>query len=440
MAQLFVASTFFGAMSLAAALDAGQFGAADQRRILVVSNNALVPEVVPPLDAALGFDVLRSRFGEVVSWNELLWPFHPSTWQPRQQERPLLNRLLRHYWDLAEDEPLHLVVESIQVPPARAFASVFDDAAITVYSDGLMSYGPTRESPPREVATRIDRVLYLDLVPGVEPLLLSEYGVARRTISGEAFRAVVAEVAKAVDGVGERTAWAGAPLLLGQYLAALNFLTAAEEDALHARMLRGVAAQGHRTVLFKPHPSTTARTFRTLHATAEQQGVQLVVLDEPVPVEVWYEVLRPALVVGVFSTGLVPRPATTVCQWRPWAQNCCWMDHRIRTATDSGDARRRHDAAAGRGRYRAPAADHRRPGSGGAAAAAGGGGLLHAEQRVLHLRDEAVAYLSRGLDEVTRRYFKKRRLTALRLPGAAPAKPRSLPWLAARVRRLRGRS
>ncbi|MDD6791384.1 MAG: hypothetical protein PUE00_04400, partial [Thermobifida fusca] len=57
-----------------------------------------------------------------------------------------------------------------------------------------------------------------------------------------------------------------------------------------------------------------------------------------------------------------------------------------------------------------------------------------------HLRDEAVAYLSRGLDEVTRRYFKKRRLTALRLPGAAPAKPRSLPWLAARVRRLRGRS
>lgn len=166
MAQLFVASTFFGAMSLAAALDAGQFGAADQRRILVVSNNALVPEVVPPLDAAPGFDVLRSRFGEVVSWNELLWPFHPSTWQPRQQERPLLNRLLRHYWDLAEDEPLHLVVESIQVPPARAFASVFDDAAITVYSDGLMSYGPTRESPPREVATRIDRVLYLDLVPG----------------------------------------------------------------------------------------------------------------------------------------------------------------------------------------------------------------------------------------------------------------------------------
>jgi len=64
MAQLFVASTFFGAMSLAAALDAGQFGAADQRRILVVSNNALVPEVVPPLDAAPGFDVLRSRFGE----------------------------------------------------------------------------------------------------------------------------------------------------------------------------------------------------------------------------------------------------------------------------------------------------------------------------------------------------------------------------------------
>ncbi|AAZ54052.1 alpha-2,8-polysialyltransferase family protein [Thermobifida fusca] len=442
MAQLFVASTFFGAMSLAAALDAGQFGAADQRRILVVSNNALVPEVVPPLDAAPGFDVLRSRFGEVVSWNELLWPFHPSTWQPRQQERPLLNRLLRHYWDLAEDEPLHLVVESIQVPPARAFASVFDDAAITVYSDGLMSYGPTRESPPREVATRIDRVLYLDLVPGVEPLLLSEYGVARRTISGEAFRAVVAEVAKAVDGVGERTAWAGAPLLLGQYLAALNFLTAAEEDALHARMLRGVAAQGHRTVLFKPHPSTTARTFRTLHATAEQQGVQLVVLDEPVPVEVWYEVLRPALVVGVFSTGLSTAsryyglPVATVGtellldRITPYQNS-----NRIPvTLADATMPRLAEDGTVHPPRITADrVAEELLP-------------LLVAVGYCMqnsvysHLRDEAVAYLSRGLDEVTRRYFKKRRLTALRLPGAAPAKPRSLPWLAARVRRLRGRS
>src|SRR5690606_37730479 len=62
VAQLFVASTFFGAMSLAAALDSGQFGPADQRRILLVSNNATAPEVVAPLDAAPGFETLRSRF------------------------------------------------------------------------------------------------------------------------------------------------------------------------------------------------------------------------------------------------------------------------------------------------------------------------------------------------------------------------------------------
>lgn len=440
MAQLFVASTFFGAMSLAAALDSGQFGPADQRRILLVSNNATAPEVVAPLDAAPGFEALRSRFDEVISWNDLLWPFHPSTWQPREQEWPLLNRLLRHYWNLAQDEPLHLVVESIQVPPARVFAGIFDDATITVYSDGLMSYGPTRESPPRDIATRIDQVLYLDLVPDLEPLLLSEYDIARATIGGEAFRSVVAEVAKAVDGVVDRDELAGTPMLLGQYLAALNIVTAAEEDELHARMLRGVAAQGSRTVLFKPHPSTTTRTFSALRAAAERLGVRLVMLNDPVPVEVWYETLRPSLVVGAFSTGLstasryygIPIAAvgTELLLGRitPYQNS-----NRIPvTLADATMPRLSEDGTVHPPRI---PADRLReellP-------------LLVAVSYCMqnsaypHLRDEAAAYLRRNLNDDTGRYFKKRRLAALRLPGASQPRPRYATWLAAGARRLRG--
>ncbi|KUP98187.1 polysialyltransferase family glycosyltransferase [Thermobifida cellulosilytica] len=438
MAQLFVASTFFGAMSLAAAIDSGRFGPGGQRRMLLVSNNALAPEVVSPLDAAPGFEALRSRFDEVVSWNELLWPFHPSTWQPREQEWPLLNRLLRHYWNLG-DGPLHLVVESIQVPPARAFAEIFDDATVTVYSDGLMSYGPTRESPPRDIATRIDRVLYLDLVPGLEPLLLSEYDVPRAVIDPEAFRSVVAEAAKAVDGAADRADLAGAPMVIGQYLAALGILTAAEEDELHARMLRGVAARGERTVLFKPHPSTTARTCGALRAAAERLGVRLVELDDPVPVEVWYEALHPSLVVGAFSTGLSTAsryygiPVATVGtellleRITPY-QNSNRIPVTLADATLPGLAED--------GTIRPPRIPADRTGE----------ELLPLLVAVAycmqnsaypHLRDQAAAYLAHRLDDGTRRYFKKRRLAALRLPGAPRPWPRYVSWLASGARRLR---
>ncbi|WP_234402082.1 alpha-2,8-polysialyltransferase family protein, partial [Thermobifida halotolerans] len=400
-------------MSLAAAIDSGRFGPAEQRRILLVSNNATAPEVVPPLDAAPGFAALRPRFDEVISWNDLLWPFHPSTWHPREQEWPLLNRLLRRHWSLVEDEPLHLVVESIQVPPARAFAEIFDDATITVYSDGLMSYGPTRESPPRDIATRIDQVLYLDLVSGLEPLLLSEYDIARATIATEAFRAVVTEVTKAVDGVADRTELAGQPMLIGQYLAALDIVTAAEEDELHARMLRGVAAQGSRTVLFKPHPSSTTRTSSALRATAERLGVDLVMLDDPVPVEVWYEALRPSLVVGAFSTGLSTAscyydiPIATVGTELLLERITPYQNsNRIPiTLADATMPRLAEDGTVHPPRIPADRVQEELlP-------------LLVAVSYCMqnsaypHLRDEATAYLAGNLNDSTRRYFKKRRGT-----------------------------
>ncbi|TDQ55553.1 alpha-2,8-polysialyltransferase family protein [Actinorugispora endophytica] len=438
MTQIYVASTFFGAMSLAAAIDSGRFGPADQRRVLLVSNNAGIPEVVPALDASPGFDALRSRFDEVVSWNELLWPFHPSTWSPRDQELPLLNRLLRRYWDL-EGEPVHLVVESIQVPPARALAEIFDDAVVTVYSDGLMSYGPTRESPPRDVASRIDRVLYLDLVPGLEPLLLSEYPIERVAIDAEAFRAVVSEVAKAVDGVADAPERSGLPMIIGQYLAALDIVTAAEEDGLHARMLRGVAAQGHRTVLFKPHPSSTTRTFTALKEAAADSGVELVVLDEPVPVEIWYETLRPCLVVGAFSTGLstasrfygidVATVGTELLLERitPYQNS-----NRVPvTLADTTMPR-----LAENGAVQGPRIPDERVAADLVPLMAAVGYCMQ-NAAYPHLRDRAAAYLAEHLDNGTRRYFKKRRLTALRLPGASA--PRRYPvWLAAGARRLRG--
>ncbi|MBG0829915.1 hypothetical protein HS041_19290 [Planomonospora sp. ID67723] len=305
MTQLFYASTLFGAMTLAAAIDEGAFGPGGSRRILLVSNNAAVPEITPSLDGTPGFAALRPRFDEVWSWNEIVAPLHPSDWKARIIEVPMTGRLLCSHLSLG-DGPDELVVESVAVPPARTLAGLIRDCPITVYSDGLMSYGPTRDPLPGEIAGRITRLLHLDLVPGLAPLLLSEYGVPARTVGDEAFLQVLAEV----SGAGDPVPGAGAPeggraMILGQYLSALGILTPEEETGLHADMLRALAARGFASVLFKPHPAAGRRHARQLRETAAELGVELTVAGETVPAESCFAALRPELVTGCFSTALV---------------------------------------------------------------------------------------------------------------------------------------
>nr|BFE77844.1 hypothetical protein GCM10020093_004450 [Planobispora longispora] len=170
-----------------------------------------------------------------------------------------------------------------------------------------MSYGPTRDPLPAEIAGRITRLLHLDLVPGLSPLLLSEYGVPARVVGDEAFLRVLSEVSTASetgtpeDGAPE----GGRAMILGQYLSALDIVTPEEEAGLHADMLRGLAARGFGSVLFKPHPAAGRRHARELRATAAELGVRLDVAGEAIPAESYFAALRPELVAGCFSTALV---------------------------------------------------------------------------------------------------------------------------------------
>ncbi|WP_433423739.1 polysialyltransferase family glycosyltransferase [Microtetraspora malaysiensis] len=308
---LLCASTPLGAMTLAAACDEGRLGPG--RRILLVSNDAAIPEITPAPDESPGFARIRDRFDEVVSWNAVIAPLHPSEWKARSVEAPMLGRLLA----ARLGDPDELVVESIAVPPARTLAGLLRDVPITVYSDGLMSYGPTRFPLPGEIAGRITRLLHLDLVPGLVPLLLSEHGVPPEIVSDSAFHGVVERAA------GDRSGGPGdgprrEAVIVGQHLSALGILSAAEEAELHAAMLRGLAARGHRAVVFQPHPAAGRRHARELRPVAEELGVELLVADGSAPAEVCFAVHRPRLVVGCFSTALVTArrlfgiPAATV--------------------------------------------------------------------------------------------------------------------------------
>ncbi|NUH42084.1 hypothetical protein HUF15_36105 [Streptomyces samsunensis] len=430
--QIFLASTLYGAATLAAAIDAGGVGPAD-RRLLLVSNNAATPETTPPVDEMPGFERLRGRFDRVLSWNEAISPFHPGGWAPRPDDAPLWERHLRLLWNLGDDN-VELVLESIQVNPAMAIANVFQGAPIDVYADGLMSYGPTRNKLDPLIGTRIRRLLHLDLVPGLRPLLLTEFGVEPEILPTEVFTKVLAEVADAaprsVASASERIAVGSGPaMMLGQYLSALDILTPQEEEELHVRMLRGAVALGHRTVVFKPHPTAPARWSRMLEKKAAELGAELTVMDTPVLAEVLYQRMRPALVIGCFSTALltadvfyglpVAKIGTDVLLERltPY-QNSNRMPVTIVDALlpDLED----HKAVAAAQRV------DERAGKKLTGLVAAVGFCMQAKIYP-DLRPVAERYLAAHLDNNTWRYFKKRRLTALALPGAVPSQLAFIP-------------
>ncbi|WP_353945326.1 polysialyltransferase family glycosyltransferase [Streptomyces sp. HUAS MG91] len=309
--QIFVASTLYGALTLSAAIDAGQFGpAAGTRRVLVVCTNTEIPEVTTPLDAMQGFESLRPRFDLVVSWNDVIFPYHPSLWDPRTEDVPMWRELLGIRWQLPSG-PIELVVESIQVKPALTFCKIFRNARITVYADGLMTYGPTRNALARDVHTRIRRTLYLDLIPGLRPLLLSEYGVPGEPVDPGAVQRVFAQFGQSCGPAlaslipaGFPEGRSGAAMLLGQYLSSIGLLTEEEEEQLHLRMFEAAANLGFTSVLFKPHPSAPQSFSDSLVVRARELNIQIVVLETPLLAEAVFGYLRPGVVIGCFSTAL----------------------------------------------------------------------------------------------------------------------------------------
>ncbi|MFC7932864.1 polysialyltransferase family glycosyltransferase [Streptomyces cinereoruber] len=428
--QVFCASTLYGAVTLAAAIDSGCFGAAD-RRILLVTNNAPVPETTPALDEAEGFARLRGRFDSVLSWNEVISPLHPGGWTPRASDLPLLQRHLRRLWDLGDDR-VELALESIQVTPALAIAQLLPEASITVYADGLMSYGPTRNKIDPLIGGRVSRLLHLDLVPGLAPLLLGEFGAVPEAVPVEAFTKCVEELAGPDPGTADEE---GPALLLGQYLAALNLLTAAEEEELHLRMVRGAVARGHRRLVFKPHPTAPDAWSRSLVRAAEELGAELTVEDRPVLAEVLYRELRPALVVGCFSTALLTArtfyglPVARVGT-RPLLARLTPFQNSNRIPLTVVDAVVPP--------LDGPAGDGSGVGTEELNDLVAAVGFAMQPKIRPDLRAAAVRHLSGPLAERTRHHFTRRRLTVLGLPGGLPL-PRhpGVRRLARRALRLR---
>ncbi|WP_098025748.1 polysialyltransferase family glycosyltransferase [Streptomyces sp. st115] len=482
--RIFHASSPAATVLLAAAIDACCFTEPD-RRILLLSRTGAAPEAGADVSETIGFERLRARFDEVLSWNDAIFPFHPDGWLPRADDAPLWERHFRRAWGLGE-EPLELVVDSPH-GPARALTQVFAGVPVDVYAEGPGGYGPTGEKLPPPAGTRVRRLLHPDLVPGVRPLLLGEYGVEPQIVPVGAITKVVGELAdldgELSDAAGSAlelpdagVPGAGAPgagvpdveapaLLLGQDLAGAGLITAAEEAGLRLEMVRGAAALGHTRLVFAPDPYAPWESPAALLAEADRLGVGLTVLDttRPVPADVLLHRLRPALVVGCTSAALFGAarfhglPVATVGTGLLLERLTPYENaERIPATLADAVLPALDDAKAVAAQKTGDAAElDGTVGSGGTVRVNGEvkpdsadevNGLLAAVGFAMRpkvrpdLRPDAERYLSAHLDGRTWRYFKRRRLASLALPGVVPARLaflRSNPALRRVARRAR---
>jgi hypothetical protein len=259
-------------------------------------------------------------------------------------------------------------------------------------------------------------------VPGLRPLLLSEYGVPAEAVPTDRFLEVLGAIGRTTPPT-EPAVGTGCALLLGQYLSSLGLISAAEEEELHARMLRGAVAAGLTEIVFKPHPTAPTRLSHSMEKAAAEAGVTLRILDEPVLAETLYERLRPALVVGCFSTALltaaalygipVARVGTELL-----LERLSPYENSNRVPVTVVDALLPDIEAPGF----APAPPTLDPADiadriGPLVAAVG---YCMQPTAYPHLAAEAAAWLHGHYDSRTHRYFKRRRLTVLGLPGGLP--------------------
>ncbi|MFE7506783.1 polysialyltransferase family glycosyltransferase [Promicromonospora sp. NPDC057488] len=299
MDQLFVAPTFTAAVGMATAVDAGLYADAGTK-VLMTTGNSPIPELGGGLAEQPGFDELARRFDRVVSLNEIIYPQHPVSWSPAED--------VERWHGIAAAavglrEPFGITLQSLPAKPSASILRVFPEGPVDVVSDGLTDYGPMPTPVPRQIAPRLRRLLHLDLAGGLNPVLLREHEVANVVLSSAGYRDVVAEHGKATAPAPPSEERVDA-IVLAQDLSTSGPLSPDEDQALHERLLRVAAGLGYRQVVLTPRPSAPPAFAHRLPDLADELGVRLRVLDDPVPAEVLYDRLRPAAAIGCFSTEL----------------------------------------------------------------------------------------------------------------------------------------
>ena len=438
MTQIIEISTQYQLANISALVRAGHLGRPNERRILVVANNSFAPELTPAADAMPGSAGLLADFDAVVDWNATIWPNHPKAFGISGERAPIMERALSREWDIDDNEQLELIVESLPSHPAGALTQIFATADISVHSDGLMSYGPIRNPLTLPQWQRLKSIYYTDLLPGITPRQLAEHNPDRVVLPADDLAGVIdemaAEVADELASAHLDAPIEGSALVLGQYLAQLDLITAEEELDLHLQMLDVVKAAGLTTVIFKPHPTSARTTTGPLRRRCEELGLDFVLADVPLLAEIVVSATRPELVVSCFSTGLATAKGLYGCETAavgttkllaalaPY-QNSNRIPLTIVDALHSG----RYSLPGDLAEAGPPSRESSGSGAAGADAQVGAtkdlNPLIDAvtycmqSDSASYLRKNAIEFLAGAVGGPDMKYFKRKRLTKLDLPG-----------------------
>ena len=453
MKQLFFVSTLFQVVNVVAGIEAGQYDSgflpygavppgtkdadswrtnagrrADDHfpeiteRILVVSNNGQIPELTVPIQDIEETKGLFTRFDRVVDLNQMLEPLSPVSWNPSEKDLPVWERFIRSHWELGNEE-LELVLESPQTNPARAFARLFHEASIRIHADGLMGYGPTRTSMELTTGQRMTSIHYLPFVRDLYPRLLNEYDIVPVELNLDTFKSTVDELVDSYSVVLEQHLGhlknASTALLVGQYLAQLSLLSADEEFELHVGMLSEAKSRGASTVVFKPHPTAVPTTLLRIKRAAEELELDFVIFDQPIIAEVVLAWLQPVAVIGCFSTSLAVAHAVYGIE-----SIAIGTEKMLEAITPFENSNRIPvtiaDAVFGKN-----SESELREGGDQLQNLIDSVAYAMQHQVMSAYRDITVEFLNAAVGSTRMKYFKKRRLSALDLPGGLPPRPKS---------------
>lgn len=305
MDSVYLVSSPRSALLLLASMQGGLLGGLPGgRRVLVTSDTSWLPEAcdAPPTWPLM--DRLAEKVDSVVSWNELVAPYHPRDWVPRFEDWPLWERRVREAWSLGIDGPIELVIEPPHQPPALSLAMVLPMASITVLLDGLTVYGEQAHAPPHDVYRRIRRVLFPPLVPDGPSRYLAELDPQYVPVPLEAQRMIASQSGRVATPewlLGGRTT----PMaLVVSHRSSAEAPNGVEFDL---RMMRCAAKLGAKSIVYVADGALDRSRARELADSSGDLGVGFGVVDGRVLLESVIANLRPDLVVATSTDALRAR-------------------------------------------------------------------------------------------------------------------------------------
>lgn len=272
--------------------------------VLLISDHSVDSEIFRSLYCSIiGTGVCNKYFDKIYYLNDLIAPLHPAKWiSPKNTMDKLAIRSILCTL-LGVNKVETLLIESLHVAPAATLAEIFYDSELLVYSDGLMTYGPTRFKLPYSIGSKVSNLFYIDLLHGLKPNYLKEFHVNLCPVDPEIIKSKIKEIS--VNIQPELMLENDVPVFAGQYLSGLGIISEEEEVGLYVEGIVCAAKKGKiNSVYFKPHPSFSSTLINLVRENALKKGINILVLPSTQLLEELMLIFKPAFVVSVFSTAL----------------------------------------------------------------------------------------------------------------------------------------